>query len=308
MLPNRESKLRLYSLGIVVKDKQEGSDQIVVYPVEELPTVLDTISSATANNKVSLPDSTGAIKSSNSTSQSTLVATWIPFGESNRITAPDVVQNETVIIFRYADTALYYWTTIFREPTLRRQETVYYMYSNLPDGMTAFDVNSSYWVLFDTKNKKVQVHTSNNDTEAAGYDFTIDTANGDVSLTDTLGNSIELESVPGKLTANINTEIDVNTKTVNINAATEVNITTPTININANTSATIITETATVTASGSVNINSPTTNMSGNLNVAGDINFGASMSGGGMTVSAGNVTAPSFTGFLNGNISGTYGV
>lgn len=104
MVPDRESKLRLYSLGIVVHDKKPGSDQIIVYPVEELPTVMDTVADAVSKNTVSLPDATGAIKSSNSSSQSTIVANWIPMSDGNRVTAPDVVKNETVRIYRYADT------------------------------------------------------------------------------------------------------------------------------------------------------------------------------------------------------------
>ncbi len=307
MVPDRESKLKLYSLGIVVHDKKAGSDQIIVYPVEELPTVMDTVADAVSKNTVSLPDATGAIKSSNSSSQSTIVATWIPLSDGNRITAPDVVKNETVRIYRYADTDEYYWATIFREPKLRRQETVIYMFCNIPSGMTAFDSNTSYWHMIDTVNKKVQLHTSTNDGEAAGYDIIIDTANGDLTISDTLGNNIILDSVAGKLTANINTEIDVNTKTVNINASTEVNVNSPVVNVNASNNVNVVTATAHITASDSVTVNSPITDISGNLNVAGSIDFGTTMTGGGMTVAGGNVSSPNFTGFLNGNISGSDG-
>ena len=253
MSPERLSGLKLYSLGIVVEDKAVGSDQVVVYPVEELPTVYGDISKV-QQNKASLPNAQGTVKTSQAQSQNTIIATWIPFGHSNRMTSPDVVKNETIAIFRYMDTSEYYWTTIFREPSLRRTETVVYAFGNIPTGITAFDSNTSYWYKVDTKNQIAQLHTAANNGEACGYDIIINTAQGTFTLQDTLGNNIVLNSPNGELDVNINKKVTVNTVDVVVNAKN---------------STTVNTTTSTINASNSVNINTPQTNISGNVNVGG---------------------------------------
>jgi len=287
MTPERLSGLKLYSLGIVVEDKAVGSDQVVVYPVEELPTVYGDISKM-QQNKASLPNAQGSVKTSQAQSQNTLIATWIPFGHSNRMTSPDVVKNETIAIFRYMDTSEYYWTTIFREPSLRRTETVVYAFGNIPTGITAFDSNTSYWYKVDTKNQIVQLHTATNNGEACGYDVIINTAQGIFTLQDTLGNNIVLNSPNGELDVNINKKVTVNTVDVVVNAQN---------------SATVNTTTSTINASSTTNINTPQTNISGNVDIGGNLTVAGNISGnnGSVTSSGGVVTAVQFVGPLQGN-------
>lgn len=280
--PQRESKLKFYSLGIVVQDKAPGSDQIIVYPVEDIPNVLGDIS-AVKTNKATIPNATGTAKTSHAQVQNTIIATWIPKGASNRMTSPDVVKSESVEIYRYADTDLYFWCTIFREPSLRRTETVVYAFGNIPGGMKAFDSTTSYWVKVDTKNKSVQFHTANNDGEKAGYDVIFNTAQGTFTLKDTLGNSLILDSQKGMLTAKTNKEVDVNTQTVNVTAAQAVNVTTQTVTINTNT--------ATVNAS-TTTVNSPNTTCTGNLTVGKNLTVTGVITGnnGGFSASATGIT------------------
>lgn len=292
MLQNRESKLVLYSLGIVVITKQAGSDQITVYPVEEIPVVLGPISKATKQLNISMPDATGAIKNSAASSKSTITATWIPDGDNNRMTAPDVVANETVKIYRYADTDKYYWTTIFREPSLRRLEDVVYMYGNIPDGQTPYDENTSYWVEYSTVGKFIKIHTSANDGEKCEYDITLDTSLGSLTIQDSLGNIIVLDSAAGKLTATINNEVDVNTLVTNINSSNEVNIKTNTTTVNSDSGVTINTQSAV--------INAPDTKITGNVEVGGTLTVAKNLiavgditgNAGAFTVSNGNLVTP----------------
>lgn len=297
-MTDRESKLRIYSLGIVVETKQEGSDQIVVLPIEELPNFKGPASAVTQLNQT-IPDATGSKKTTQVQKQYTVIASWIPFSNSNRLTAPDVVKNETVVIWRFADDTQYYWNTIFREPTLRRQETVIYAFSNLPSGMTAFDLTTSYWIKVDTKHKSVQLHLANNDGEPAGYDLTFDTAQGTMTLEDTLGNNILLDSVAGNLTANINVQVEVNTVNTIVNSSDTVEINTTDTAITTSNSITVNTQTATINASSTATINSPTTHVTGDLNVDGNITGAKNITaaetisggGGSFTASGGNISA-----------------
>ena len=54
-----KSKLEIFSLGIVAKDKVRGSDIISVYPVETLPIANGNVISINKNYKANLPDLSG---------------------------------------------------------------------------------------------------------------------------------------------------------------------------------------------------------------------------------------------------------
>lgn len=191
------SKLRLYSLGIVVDDKPENTDIIFVSPVETLNVQPEgDIKNQTKEFKGQKTGVSVAEFKTQHESKNYLRASWIPFGHSNRITAPDVVRNETVVIFKYADIDRYFWTTIFREPSLRRLETVMYAWSNIKDGITqkSFDKSTSYWFEVSTRHKKVTLKTMNNDGEHTTYEFSVDTKAGIVKLVDGKSNILTLNS------------------------------------------------------------------------------------------------------------------
>jgi phage baseplate assembly protein gpV len=214
-----KSGLVLYSLGIVVVTKLPGTDDIYVTPIEHL-NIQDNklIKDNKQTFKNNLPDKTGKVEASEVKSTNTLKAKWIPFGHSNRTSAPDVVANETVILFKYADVDEYFWTTIFREKNIRRLENVLYSYSNLATGLKEFDMKSSYWVNVNTKAKVVQLHTSDNDGEHCTYDVIIETKKGVLTVIDGKKNYIEMKSVSDDLNIEFNRDIndhakrDVNTK------------------------------------------------------------------------------------------------
>ena len=220
MSAERESGLKLYSLGIVAVTKDKGSDAIKVTPIEVLTLGNKKLSEEKNNYKVEMPDAKGIKRSSEIESESMLIAKWIPFGHSNRLTPPDVVAGETVILFRFADTEEYYWTTIFREPKLRRLETVNYGYCNIPQGLEPFDKQTSYWFEVSTDQKYIKLHTSKNDGEPYEYDITLDTEKGNLLIDDNSGNSIELNSEQNKLSILTNTDVYIKSPTVTIEAET----------------------------------------------------------------------------------------
>lgn len=194
MSENRESKLKSYSLGIVAVTKDRESDEIEVTPIEELPMEQGNLSEKNRVYDVNVPDAKGVSRNQSLTGGSTIKATWLLKGNSNRFSSPDVVKGETVEIFRFADTDEYYWAQLFREPALRRLEQVMYAWSNLPSGINKFDRSTSYWAEVDTVNKFIQLHTSKNDGEPFGYDATINAQIGQVQLKDDAGNEVLLDS------------------------------------------------------------------------------------------------------------------
>jgi phage baseplate assembly protein gpV len=223
-LKEQISELRLYSLGIVTENKPEGSDYILVTPIEKIniqePGYINEVERTYQSTLKDVDDkeNKAEIKATNK-----IRAKWLPFSDSNRMTAPDVVAGETVILFKFGDVEEYFWTTIFREPKLRRLENVVYSYSNIKNGLTPFDLKTSYWMQVDTKNKKVQLHTANNDGEYTSYDISIDTKNGNLTITDNKGETIHIDAQNKKIDITANKEINLNVPTVNINAS-KVNI------------------------------------------------------------------------------------
>lgn len=191
-----KSGLVLYSVGVVVENKPEKTDIILVTPIEKL----NIQESGLINEKVreyknnDLPDMYGTVQKAEIKGTNKIKAKWIPFGHSNRITAPDVYAGETVILFKYEDVDEYFWTTIFREPSIRRLETVLYAFSNQKEYGKTFDKKTSYWLEVDTRNKKVTFFTAKNDNEYTSFTVSFDTKEGLFTLTDDNGNSIVLDS------------------------------------------------------------------------------------------------------------------
>lgn len=214
----RASSFQLFSLGIVVEDKERNSDTIKVYPVEHLPMLDGKLSDYKPEYKASVPDSKGTLRNSKTEGKAIIEAKWLPFGHSNRLTSPDVIKNETVIIFRYADTEEYHWTTIFREPGIRRKETVVYAYGNKETPLEKWDKNSSYWFAVSTHDKYIHLHTSRSDGEFVEFDIHIDTKYGSITMSDGLGNYSKFDSKTGEMTMNMSHAVTINTPKFTVNS------------------------------------------------------------------------------------------
>lgn len=194
MADDRVAGLKIYSLGIVVQPKVRGSDTIIVHPIEAMPMVKGNIGPDTRSISVSLPDQHGVPKNSEVKGGDTIKAKWIAYGDSNRESAPDVQPSETVLIFAYADTQDFYWTTIFREPMLRRLETVRRMYSNQPSGQVPYDDDTAYWTEVSTHDKRMQLQTAINDGEKALYNVDVNGGEGFFLVTDDFKNYLRIDS------------------------------------------------------------------------------------------------------------------
>jgi len=227
----RKSALELYSLGAVVETKVYGSDIIKVTPIEDFAFETGFLNEIKKKHNVVIPDSIGRTKKANVEGGVTIEAKWIPFGHSNRISAPDVVKNETVILFRFGSNDTYYWTSVFREPSLRRLEKVLYAWSNIRDGIgkKVFDRLTSYWMEVSTFDKWIWIRTNKNDGEPFAYDVKIDTKKGNVKLWDSAGEYIEFNSATGTLTAKMNRKIHLIAPIIELEASEKIISTAPLI-------------------------------------------------------------------------------
>lgn len=317
---DRDSVFRFYSFGIVLEDKVRNSDYIKVLAKEELSIgdgvvrefktdgpgkvkyteKSDTklLKDQTFKYEVKLPDRQNVDRTHNVEGDMFLNAKWIPLGQSNRITAPDMIKGETVMIFRVSDTDEYYWTPLMREPSIRRQETVLYAFGNIPKGLKAWDKETSYWMEVSTHDKYMHLHTSKNDGEPFMYDIKLDTAKGVLTVTDNAGNTMVLDSPSSKLTITTNNDVEVNTQNAVVNASAKVDVNTETATINASTT-TVNSSTTTINASATT-INSPAIALNGNVAIKGSLATG----GGNVSMAAGNVSMSASSLAINsGNIA-----
>jgi hypothetical protein len=193
------SKLVFYSLGIVVVDKPNDSDEVEVTPIEDIPNISSVYKDYKPKFEVELPDARGVKRKSMIIGKSTIKAKWLPLNNSNRITSPNVIKNETIMLYRYADSEDYYWNTMFHEPKIRRLEKVRYAFGNKSKPLEEWNHESSYWFEVSTlKGEKwVRMHISNNDYEMSGYDVTFNARTGVFSVEDTHGNFVKMDSVNG---------------------------------------------------------------------------------------------------------------
>lgn len=203
------SSLRFYSIGIVAVTKDPGSDVAKIWLTEVHPFENGDISKLYKKIDVTTVNLKGVKEKAEFEGRAYIEASWLPLSNSNRISSPDVVANETVIVLMFADDQKYYWTTMFREPILRRLENVLYGFSNLATGIgkKAFDRLSSYWFEVSTRNKHITLQTSKSDGEPFSYTIKIDTRRGIVDIKDDVGNSWQLNSASGEIKNKANKQI-----------------------------------------------------------------------------------------------------
>lgn len=179
-----------------MEDKKINSDYVKVYPVEQMPYIQGPIADFKPEYKFSTPNIRGVEQKFDMKGSAIIIAKWLT-SDSNRMSSPMVYKNESVEIYRYADTDRYFWKTASREPALRRQEIVCNGYSNQREPLKPFDKDSSYWSEFDTINKTITVSTSKSDGEKYKYTVKIDAKNNVAYLSDDVGNTIVLNSENG---------------------------------------------------------------------------------------------------------------
>jgi len=194
VLADRQSKFKFYSLGIVLEDKFSGSWDITVTPIEDIANLEMPLIRYKPTYDVSLPDAQGVTRQSKVEGRAWITARWLPLSQSNRITAPDVIKNETVLLYRFADSETYYWDTIFHEPHIRRLEHVIHAYGNKTEPLDPWNEDTSYTVKISTRDKVIHLKTVDNDGEKAAYDIIIDTQGGSILVKDNLGNLVKLVS------------------------------------------------------------------------------------------------------------------
>lgn len=313
-----ESKLKRYSLGIVAMNKALDSDLIEAVPIEDMNFVDGDLSDNATKYKAKGENSQGQAYEHEIDTTVTILAKWIPDGNSNRRTPPDVRRGERVQIWQYGDQDKYYWSTLFYEADLRKLETVVYTYSNTRVEDEKSTPDTTYYMEVSTHKKHITLHTSKNDGEPFVYDIQLNTKEGFLLIKDDIGNFIQLDSKNVRITAQNadGSYLDINRKnihgyapdTINLTAGNYINLKAgKDINHDAGTSInskagqSINDQTNAITTKATMTTNTvPTTSFTG------DVNIGKKMSSNGMAVVAN--TGGGFTVAGNGQFTGQVNV
>lgn len=196
------------------------------------------------------------------------------YGNSN-ITRPDVHTGEHVKIIVDGDNNDFYWDVIGMDDGLRAMEHRKFYISAKPDQLTALSDDTAYSIELDSRDtgKFISVHTSQGNSEAVGYDLLLDIDNSSLTIIDTEGNQLLLESLSkhwmlkngnGDVIDMVPGKIESSTDTFIVNATSKVEFNTPLFQGNINS-----------------------TKLSGTLQVGGAQTNGSTITSSGDTVAGG---------------------
>ncbi len=193
------SKLRFYSMGICAENKARNSMEVEVTPTEELTMLDGEINTQASDYKAKGEDTLGKTYDSSVQTQNSVKATWLRFGDANRMSAPDVRRGEPVMLYQFGDSNKYYWMTIKQDIQLRRLETFIWAISASPTEGDPMDAQHCYFLEVSSHDKHITLSTSKKNGEPFAYKFQLNTKEGIATLTDDVGNYFILNSKETRL-------------------------------------------------------------------------------------------------------------
>lgn len=292
------STYHLYSAGIVVRGKLPGSSEVLIYPYEKLPFYEGTLSPDIAQSARSGIDKAGRAYTVNLDLSLAVSAYWE--AQTNRSTAPDVVDGERVWLYTVGNTERYYWRPMGKDDQLRRSEVVVYswMASGAPSSTDVKKtVKNSWTVIIDTRNGHMTVRTSKDRNEKCTYTLQLNPKGGNSTWMDDKGNVIQMDSDQTRITM-LNADgtlVRLDKRDLYISAEDNINMSATDITADAGNGFYVKAQEVSVAAQ-DVLIGSPTTTVTGNLRVDGVIDAGVDVTSNGVSLVShteiGNLGAP----------------
>lgn len=179
---------------MVGNNKAIGSKVVEVTPTEWLPMHDGEMVSNPEKMEHKTNDVNGVQTEGAIITDQVIEATWMPAG-TNRLTAPDVRRGVHVELWASADDDKYYWKSMGLDDNLHKLETIIFGISNTTDeSITELTPEVMYWMEFSTHSKKIAISTSKSNGEPYLYEIFLDTEKGEFTVTDDIGNFINLQS------------------------------------------------------------------------------------------------------------------
>lgn len=189
------SAFKPYSYGLVSENKPLSTNEILVIPVEITPFFGDEVDANMEDVTSKGKDSENkeyTVKIKRSTS---IKCKWLKWG-GNRITAPDVRVGMRVMIYRFGDSNLFYWTDLGLDNHLMRLETITWLFNDNPDGVSdePSSPDNSISLTVSTHEKHITLQTVKTNSEKFAYTINLDLENSTFTITDDINNYIHLDS------------------------------------------------------------------------------------------------------------------
>ena len=185
------SQLKFYSRGIVTAAKGPDTDVIMVTPIEyrfmaggsvgEVHTLDEVNHNVGGGEDVVVGRLTNAIP-----------ARWLKFN-TNRITPPNVMPKDEVLIWRMGDTDIFYWQDM-NISNVKRLEEVTFAFAADPNNKMKDDLSNAYYMTMSPRGKHFTFQTSKANGEPFAFTTQYDTENGVVQITDDVGDVIFLDA------------------------------------------------------------------------------------------------------------------
>lgn len=185
------SKLKFYSYGLVSKDKERDSLIVKVMLTEIRFTSQERVKDAERVEAIEYKITRGVDYVTQAIGNS-IPATWINFN-SNRITAPDVKENDLVLIWRLGDTDCYFWQDR-NVANVKRLETVVWAFNADPSNPTKNDLSNAYMLMVSSHDKHITLKTSQSNGEFCKFGVQINTGDGIITIEDNIENSFWFDS------------------------------------------------------------------------------------------------------------------
>lgn len=190
-----EGALKYRGKAVVVRDKSSDSHKVYVAPIELGGEVDGEWSDELATYYTRFVDRHGNVEEHNGQFTQCWPATW--YKANNRKTSPDVVKGETVHLYEFGDTRVYFWKEDPRTDYLRRLEHIEWLFSNISDptedNAPQTLLNAYGWTI-STRDKVIYLKTNKYDGEPFEHEIQLDTSNGILHYKDDTGIVISAKS------------------------------------------------------------------------------------------------------------------
>ena len=155
------NKFKIFSKGIVTKDKDDKSFFIEAVPTDYMMRVEG--------------DVTEVVKVKDVTKTHSLRCKWLNIHGTERRTPPDVMVGEQVLIYRYSDMEdAYYWHSLgMTDFDLRKLEHVVYQWADNKEKGNA-GKSKRYTLTISTRDMKVEFQTAKGNKEKKIFNFLLD--------------------------------------------------------------------------------------------------------------------------------------
>lgn len=187
------SLLKVWSIGKVASNKKLGEWEVEVTATEVNPMIDGELNANANSYTAKAEDEGGGAYSEEVTTSNTITAKWLPVGQPNRMTPPDVRRGEEVILYRFGNAEQIYWNTYRNDLAFRKLETVVWAISGTAEE-GPMDQSKTYFIEVSSHKGLLHIHTSKENGEPYMYDIRLNTTEGIFEIMDDIGNRLKLDS------------------------------------------------------------------------------------------------------------------